>query len=138
ESRGPAPDGGALFARRSSVAEPPVPVRIDLAADAPWQAAGRPVALPSPTGALQVPGRVEDVSAQADDGVPIRGWLVLPDGASEASPAPLLLWVHGGPVMGWDAGSGRGGTGVVGGAGGGGERPGPAASRRARAESIRR
>ena len=107
ESLCPAPDGRALFALRSSVAEPPVPVRIDLAADAPWQAAGRPVALPSPAGALEVPGRVEDVSAPADDGVPIRGWLVLPDGASEASPAPLLLWVHGGPVMSWNAWSWR-------------------------------
>ena len=91
ESLCPAPDGRALFALRSSVAEPPAPVRIDLASDAPWQAAGGPVALRSPAGALAVPGSVEDVSAAADDGVPIRGWLVLPAGASQASPAPLLL-----------------------------------------------
>src|SRR5215472_11593795 len=107
ESLCPAPDGRALFVLRSSVSEPPTAVRIDLAANAPRQAAGGPVALPSPTGSLEVPGHVEDVSATADDGVTIRGWLVLPDGASEESPAPLLLWVHGGPVMSWNAWSWR-------------------------------
>ena len=32
---------------------------------------------------------------------------MLPDGAAQASPAPLLLWVHGGPVMSWNSWSWR-------------------------------
>ncbi len=101
ESLCPAPDGRSLYALRASVSEPPAPVRIDL---------GRPAAvvrLPGPGGALEVPGRVEEVSAAADDGATIRGWLVLPAGASAQSPAPLVLWVHGGPVMSWNSWSWR-------------------------------
>jgi dipeptidyl aminopeptidase/acylaminoacyl peptidase len=32
---------------------------------------------------------------------------VLPDGASQAEPAPLLLWVHGGPIFSWNTWSWR-------------------------------
>jgi dipeptidyl aminopeptidase/acylaminoacyl peptidase len=98
----PAPDGQAMFALRSAISEPPAPVRIDLA-----DLAAEPVRLPSPAGQVQVPGRVEDVSATAADGATIRAWLVLPVGACEQSPAPLVLWVHGGPVMSWNAWSWR-------------------------------
>ena len=103
----PAPDGRALYALRSTISEPPAPVRIELADGAPWRAAGAPAALPGPSGALDVPGRVEEVSAAAADGTVIRGWLVLPGGASETARAPLLLWVHGGPVFSWNAWSWR-------------------------------
>jgi dipeptidyl aminopeptidase/acylaminoacyl peptidase len=98
----PAPDGQSLFALRSAISEPAAPVRIDLT-----DSAAEPVRLSSPAGAIEVPGRVEDVSAAAADGAAIRGWLVLPVGASEQSPAPLVLWVHGGPVMSWNAWSWR-------------------------------
>jgi len=98
----PAPDGHALFALRAAVNEPPTPVRIDLAD--PQQ---DPVRLPSPTGAIELPGRLEEVAATAADGVPVRAWLVLPEGASAQSPAPLLLWVHGGPVASWNSWSWR-------------------------------
>ncbi len=54
-----------------------------------------------------MPGRVEEVATAAADGTRIRGWLVLPGGAAEGTPAPLLLWVHGGPVMSWNAWSWR-------------------------------
>jgi dipeptidyl aminopeptidase/acylaminoacyl peptidase len=50
----------------------------------------------------RLPGQVTEVSATADDGQEIRGWLVLPDGASASRPAPLLLWVHGGPLSSWN------------------------------------
>jgi len=103
----PAPDGRSLYALRSAIAEPPAPVRIDLAAPPE-----RPAALASPAGAVEVPGRVEEVTAQAPDGTPLRGWLVLPGGAGEgageqATGAPLLLWVHGGPWSSWNAWSWR-------------------------------
>jgi dipeptidyl aminopeptidase/acylaminoacyl peptidase len=54
-----------------------------------------------------VPGRLAEVEAAADDGQPVRAWLVLPEGASAAWPAPLLLWVHGGPMSSWNAWSWR-------------------------------
>ena len=46
-------------------------------------------------------------SATADDGTPLRAWLVLPAAASARDPAPLLLWVHGGPLHSWNAWSWR-------------------------------
>jgi dipeptidyl aminopeptidase/acylaminoacyl peptidase len=98
----PAPDGRFLYALRSAVDEPPAPVRID--ATAPG---GEPVRLPSPGSPLELPGRLEEIEATAGDGARIRAWLVLPDAASEVSPAPLLLWAHGGPVMSWNSWSWR-------------------------------
>jgi dipeptidyl aminopeptidase/acylaminoacyl peptidase len=98
----PAPDGRTLFALRAMIEHPPTPVRIDVDAvdqkaaelDAPGQLAG-------------VPGRVEEVHATAPDGALVRGWLVLPEHASPEAPAPLALWVHGGPLMSWNAWSWR-------------------------------
>jgi dipeptidyl aminopeptidase/acylaminoacyl peptidase len=95
----PAPDGH-LFAVRSSVAGPPRPVRLDPApADGadPWSV--HEIDAP---GGLDVPGRLEEVNATAADGTPLRAWLVLPEGADAATPAPLVLWVHGGPVSSWN------------------------------------
>jgi dipeptidyl aminopeptidase/acylaminoacyl peptidase len=100
----PAPDGRYLYALRSAVDSPPTPVRIDLSADA---AGAGPAALDSPGVPLALPGRLEEVNSAADDGQPIRSWLVLPPTASPASPAPLLLWVHGGPMGSWNAWSWR-------------------------------
>jgi dipeptidyl aminopeptidase/acylaminoacyl peptidase len=93
-----APDGAAVHALRSAVDAPPAPVRLD--AHTPGQ---RPVPLPGPTGALPRPGTLTEVSARAADGTALRAWLVLPRGASAREPAPLLLWVHGGPLSSWNA-----------------------------------
>jgi dipeptidyl aminopeptidase/acylaminoacyl peptidase len=98
----PAPHGSYIYALRSAVDEPPAPVRLD--ATAPG---AEPVRLASPAGPVELPGRLTEVQAVADDGVTIRGWLVLPHGAAAGSPAPLLLWVHGGPVMSWNSWSWR-------------------------------
>ena len=100
----PAPDGRYLYAMRSTVSSPPTPVRIDL--NLGTGPAG-PAALDSPGAPLAVPGRLTEVQASADDGQNIRAWLVLPDGASPDHPAPLLLWVHGGPMSSWNAWSWR-------------------------------
>jgi dipeptidyl aminopeptidase/acylaminoacyl peptidase len=97
----PAPDGRYLYALRAAVDSPPTPVRIDLTAEA------GPAPLDCPGVPLTVPGRLEEVEASADDGQLIRSWLVLPDTASASSPAPLLLWVHGGPMMSWNSWSWR-------------------------------
>ncbi len=98
----PAPDGRYVYALRAAVDEPPAPVRLD--ATAPGTG---PVRLASPAGPVELPGSLTEVQAAAADGTPVRGWLVLPPGAAAGSPAPLLLWVHGGPQMSWNSWSWR-------------------------------
>ena len=100
----PGPDGRYLYALRATVDSPPTPVRIDLATGV---FGSEPAALECPGVPLTVPGRLEEVLATADDGQPIRSWLVLPTSASADRPAPLLLWVHGGPMMSWNSWSWR-------------------------------
>ncbi len=95
-------DGSALYALRAAVDEPPTPVRID-----PRTPDQEPVRLPSPAAEVGVPGRLVEVETQADDGVPLRAWLAVPEQASAESPAPLLLWIHGGPLASWNTWSWR-------------------------------
>jgi dipeptidyl aminopeptidase/acylaminoacyl peptidase len=101
-------DGRSLYALRNAIGAPPAPVRIDLAGSAPGGPASRePVRLSTPGAALEVPGRLEEVQTTVADGTTVRGWLVLPQTASAGAPAPLLLWVHGGPQSSWNAWSWR-------------------------------
>ena len=83
--------GGVLYALRSSYAAPPHPVRID--------PDGTITVLPCvdlPT----LPGTLTDVTAAAADGTTVRSWLVLPE---DQAPAPLVLWIHGGPLGSWNS-----------------------------------
>jgi dipeptidyl aminopeptidase/acylaminoacyl peptidase len=100
----PGPDGRYLYALRAAVDSPPTPVRIDLTTGV---FGSEPAALECPGVPLTMPGRLEEVQATADDGQPIRSWLVLPTAASADHPAPLLLWVHGGPNSSWNSWSWR-------------------------------
>ena len=97
----PAPDGRYLYALRSAVDSPPTPVRIDLGGGS------EPARLDSPGAPLALPGRLAEVAGTTDDGLRVRAWLVLPEDASQSHPAPLLLWVHGGPMSSWNAWSWR-------------------------------
>ena len=97
----PGPDGRYLYALRATVDSPPTPVRIDLVLGA------ESAALDCPGLPVTVPGRLEEVLATADDGHPLRSWLVLPETASADRQAPLLLWVHGGPMGSWNSWSWR-------------------------------
>lgn len=97
------PDGSVVFALRASYTAPEHPVRIALRGDA----AGRVTVLRAPSEPLALPGRLTEVTATADDGSAVRGWLALPDSAAPARPAPLLLWVHGGPLSSWNTWSWR-------------------------------
>jgi len=97
----PAPDGAAVYALRSRIDAPPTPVRLD--ASTPDQV-GTP--LPAP-GSVDVPGRAVEVTATAADGTALRAWLVLPEAVAHETPAPLLLWMHGGPLGSWNAWSWR-------------------------------
>jgi len=98
----PAPDGGRLYALRATMAAPAQAVALDAAA-----ADQRPAALPTPGLPLQVPGSLAEVETRAADGTRLRGWLVLPSGASPARPAPLVVFIHGGPLSSWSAWSWR-------------------------------
>jgi dipeptidyl aminopeptidase/acylaminoacyl peptidase len=90
------PDGERVFALRSTVAAPPHPVWFDPAT--PGQ---DPAVLPGPVGPVDVPGRLTEVHATGTDGTPVRGWLCLPDETPDAPGAPLVLWLHGGPLSSW-------------------------------------
>ena len=89
-----APDG-VLYALRSSYAAPPHPVRIE-----PGGAVTELPCVEPPS----LPGTLTELTATARDGARVRSWLVLPDGES---PAPLLLWIHGGPLHSWNCWSWR-------------------------------
>ncbi|WP_375141879.1 alpha/beta fold hydrolase [Zhihengliuella sp.] len=103
------PDGSAAYALRASYEYPAEPVRLDLMGLASLRDGECvPVTrLVSPVERPKLPGRLTEVETTADDGTRVRGWLALPDGASAESPAPLLLWIHGGPVSSWNQWSWR-------------------------------
>ncbi|MDE0571856.1 prolyl oligopeptidase family serine peptidase [Demequina sp. B12] len=93
---------GALVALRSNWLRPAHPVRIDVDSDG---ATVTELSTPAPAVAANV--TMTDVECEAEDGTRVRGWLLTPPDASEASPAPLLLWIHGGPLGSWNAWSWR-------------------------------
>jgi dipeptidyl aminopeptidase/acylaminoacyl peptidase len=97
----PAPDGQFLYALRSAMDSPPLVVRLDAIRP------GEPEFLQGPAAAPPLPGRLDEIEAAAADGTPLRAWLVLPESASPDTPAPLLLWVHGGPYSSWNSWSWR-------------------------------
>ncbi|MBN9610675.1 MAG: S9 family peptidase [Actinobacteria bacterium] len=96
------PDGQRLFAVRSSYTDPGTIVALDVLLQ---DQQSRELCGPAPRPDL--PGTLTEVTATAADGTTIRSFLALPDGADAARPAPLLLWVHGGPVNSWNAWSWR-------------------------------
>ncbi|RKT69739.1 alpha/beta hydrolase family protein [Saccharothrix variisporea] len=91
-----------VYALRSAWDHPPQPVRLELEG-----ADQEPVALPAPGAVASLPGTLTEVSTVVEDGRTVRAWLVLPSNCSADNPAPLLLWVHGGPIMSWNAWSWR-------------------------------
>jgi dipeptidyl aminopeptidase/acylaminoacyl peptidase len=71
-------------------------VRLD-----PSAADQTPTVLPSPAGPDPGSGRVERVTATAADGTSIGSWLVLPTATTDR-PAPLVVFIHGGPLGSWN------------------------------------
>ncbi len=90
------PDGRSAYALRSSYEFPAEAVRIDLAGGDVSRLPA-PAERPAHRGTLE---RVETVSAGGDR---VPAYLALPEGASAGNPAPLLLWIHGGPLGSWNA-----------------------------------
>ncbi|WP_426593612.1 prolyl oligopeptidase family serine peptidase [Cellulomonas sp. McL0617] len=93
------PDGRTAYALKTSYEAPSHPVRIDLSRTTP--VASTP--LPSPVAALELPGTLDEVES-VTDGRRVRGWLAKPKGTDAA---PLVLWIHGGPLGSWNAWSWR-------------------------------
>lgn len=91
------PDGRWGYALRSTIDSPPRPVRIAL------DSAPAIEPLPGPAEALgmaiDIPGRLEEVTTTAEDGTPIRAWLALPHETGGQTPVPLVVQIHGGPMM---------------------------------------
>jgi dipeptidyl aminopeptidase/acylaminoacyl peptidase len=101
----PSPDGAFVYALRSHIDRPPHVVRLDARA-----ADQTPVEIPSPaTPEADLPRRgvLERVTATADDTVSIGSWLMRPRGATAKRPAPLVVFVHGGPIGSWSGWSWR-------------------------------
>ncbi|MFK0009119.1 alpha/beta fold hydrolase [Paenarthrobacter sp. NPDC090520] len=89
-------DGRTAYALRSSHEFPSEAVRIDLLT-------GDVERLPAPAERPVYSGRLERVESTTADGVRVPAYLALPSGASAEAPAPLLLWIHGGPLGSWNA-----------------------------------
>jgi dipeptidyl aminopeptidase/acylaminoacyl peptidase len=92
----PVPTAAGIFAIAAAPDRAPRPVRLG------EEEGDEIVFLPAPGELDSLPGRLEEVSTTVADGTTVRAWLVLPDGASAESPAPLALFVHGGPVSSWN------------------------------------
>ncbi|WP_104176140.1 prolyl oligopeptidase family serine peptidase [Arthrobacter sp. Y81] len=90
------PDGLSAYALRSSYEFPPEAVRVDLAS-------GEVTRLPAPAERPRIQGSLERIGTAAADGSRVPAYLALPEGASAQNPAPLLLWIHGGPLGSWNA-----------------------------------
>lgn len=94
------PDGATVYAVRTAYDIPGEVIAVDVAT-ALTRVLRAPVSYPA------LPGRLERVETTAADGARVPGWLILPEGASAEQPAPLTLWVHGGPLGSWNAWSWR-------------------------------
>jgi dipeptidyl aminopeptidase/acylaminoacyl peptidase len=93
------PDGSTLYALRSHVDRPPHVVRLDArTADQTPTEIRSPA---TPPGELPRRGVIERLTTKADDGVDIGSWLLRPVSASAGAPAPLVVFVHGGPIGSW-------------------------------------
>jgi dipeptidyl aminopeptidase/acylaminoacyl peptidase len=99
-----APDANVAYALRASYLAPAHPVRIHLLGDE-IRTRGSVTVLRAPAPPPTLPGRLTEVRTtvgKADDAHEVRAWLALPDDATDDNPAPLLLWVHGGPLSSWN------------------------------------
>jgi dipeptidyl aminopeptidase/acylaminoacyl peptidase len=85
--------GDTVVATASAIDVAPLPVSIDLET-------GVISELANPATVLDEEGILTEVEVRAEDGTPIRAWLVLPEGEG---PHPLVVFAHGGPWGSWNA-----------------------------------
>lgn len=86
----PTADGRYLYALRSTIDTPPTPVRLTV------RRTTQPRTLLAPGAVTDLPGTLSWVSTDVA-GVRVGGWLCTPKSATAKKPAPLMVWVHGGP-----------------------------------------
>lgn len=91
---------GSIFALEASYLQPPHPVRID-----PVTGEIRQLRLADEL--PELPGTLVEIDTIAQDSSRVRAWLAVPSGSSADHKAPLLLWVHGGPLSSWNTWSWR-------------------------------
>lgn len=96
----PSPDGRYVYALRSTIDSPARPVRLTV------KRASAPVEIPAPGSVGALPGTLEWVETTVGE-LTVGGWLLTPKIASAKSPAPLMVWVHGGPHGSYNAWSWR-------------------------------
>ncbi|MCL3860945.1 prolyl oligopeptidase family serine peptidase [Actinotalea sp. K2] len=104
-----APDASVVYALRSSYLAPAHPVRVQLTA-VENRPRGTVTVLRAPAPPPTLPGMLTEVRTtvgEGDEATEVRGWLALPDGSGPEDPAPLLLWIHGGPLGSWNTWSWR-------------------------------
>ena len=82
-----------VVATASAIDVAPLPISVDLGT-------GVISELANPATVLDEEGTLTEVEVTADDGTPIRAWLVLPEGEG---PHPLVVFAHGGPWGSWNA-----------------------------------
>ena len=82
-----------IVAVASAIDVAPLPISVDLAT-------GVISELANPATVLDEEGTLTEVEVRAEDGTPIRAWLVLPEGEG---PHPLVVFAHGGPWGSWNA-----------------------------------
>ena len=101
----PSPDGSAVYALWATMTAPPRPVRLGA-----HDADQTPELLPFPGLSdedIATPSVAERLTAHAADGVEVQSWLLRPREASAQKPAPLVVFIHGGPVGTWNSWSWR-------------------------------
>jgi dipeptidyl aminopeptidase/acylaminoacyl peptidase len=79
---------------RSAVDCPPEVVAVKLYAGDPGEI------VYAPATAARPPGRLERQEWRDEDGTAWQAWLCLP-GEEPATPLPVLVWCHGGPMLSW-------------------------------------
>ncbi|WP_182353705.1 alpha/beta hydrolase family protein [Flaviflexus huanghaiensis] len=83
---------GVIFCLQSAIDQPSTPVTVD-------PVSGDVTALPRLTPEIAKVGRLTEVTATGEDGTQVRAWLALPE---SDEPAPLAVFVHGGPWGSWN------------------------------------
>jgi dipeptidyl aminopeptidase/acylaminoacyl peptidase len=102
-SPAPSPDRKSCYLLRCDIGTPNRPVRVPLE---PTTGSPALTELPAPGAVAALPGGLEWVETDVD-GLTVGGWLCTPDEATDEQPAPIMLWIHGGPHGSYNAWSWR-------------------------------
>ena len=91
-------DDAVVYAVASGIAASPQLVKFQFNPSIPDTV--EPIVVETAVPELTSPGRLDTLSAIAEDGTSVRAWLRLPEGEG---PFPLVVLIHGGPWGSWNA-----------------------------------